>query len=262
VNVALFVEGSSAGVPRSAQSWLERIWNSDLATALRLPPFDLIVPISKRDVVALDRGLPRPPGCEPLDAKMMRLGAGRTFDAAVVAWDLYPAWNGLDSFCRWRETLKLYEHLSESSLLPRQWRESAATRFSEMRSRNEPSARISPPTLRPGSVLPLCMDPEFEGLLTADESGLKRVLGISGRPDGWPRRWNQAGMRQPGDRLLGPAVDSLPRSHWARRQIRGRWRQRKNDWGELVLRSLLADEDAAQILLTHPVCQRLREIVP
>jgi hypothetical protein len=104
------------------------------------------------------------------------------------------------------------------------------------------------------------MQPEFEALLTSNEAHLKRALHVTGHIHDWPTAWNDRGMRQPGDFLLGRAIRVLPKGNVAQRVVRGDWRQRKNEWGEYVLRRLIENPASRASVETHPITQRLREL--
>jgi hypothetical protein len=192
--------------------------------------------------------------------KLARLGAGISFDAAVVAWDLHPKWNVDGAFCRWDETVRLLDCLSKSTSLPDSWRSACAARHSAYIARPTPSDRASGPALSPGSVLPLCMDPEFEALLTVDERAVMKALGVAKRPSGWPSGWGAGGARRPGDDVLRRAIDSLPRESQVRRRVRGTWRQNKGAWGELLLREIVSDPAGRDGLAAHPVVTRFTEL--
>jgi len=181
LRVALLVEGSLAP-PGRARDALDRIWNQHMARLAGAGPFDLLVPISKTNLVSLDPEQPRMSGnAEALDQLLRRLlDSGREFDAAVLAWDLQPPWDPSTRACRWRETLDLYRFLAQSTALPDNWTQAAAARLTELESRPSPSSRPSPPRLAPGMVLPICMDPVFEDLLASNERGIRRALGLDG----------------------------------------------------------------------------------
>jgi hypothetical protein len=266
LRIALFVEGSTAPPPpRGQERPLERIWNGNLRSALDLRPFALIVPISKRHLVAMDpRNPPMSGAGEPLDALMARMLRRAPFDAAVIAWDLVPAWNPEGAFCRWQETLDLYRFLAASTELPDLWRRKAAERYESLSRRPAPSRRAGPPSLEPGMVLPVCMDPMFESLLVQDEAAVKRAVGVRGRIQGWPSKGWGTSLRRPDQDLLAPAIGSLTRMRPrppVLRTVRGDMRTNKDGWGEYLLRRLLADGEARETLLAHPLCLRLRELV-
>ena len=152
----------------------------------------------------------------------------------------------------------MYEALAASETLPGPWTAFASSRASEYRGRARPSARERPPELEPGATQLVCMEPEFEGILVQDETSLRRVLSMTANHD-WPRRWDPAQRKL--DRVLGPIVESLPRTHPAKRAIRGGWRERKAEWGEYFLRALLQDQRGATAVAGHPTAQRLAEIL-
>lgn len=261
LRIALFVEGSAGVGLRRSISWVDEIWNTHLSGLVGGGGFDPIVPISKKDLVSMDKLIHRPTGSEPLDMKLRRLGAGTAFDAAVVAWDLYPEWNELGAFCRWEECVRLLECVASSEALPNNWREAAAAKANDYAERAVPSARTSLPQIAAGTILPLCMDPEFEALLTASEDAALRALKLSTKPAGWPSSgWGIGGAQRPSEDLVRRAIGSLPRDNPARRQIRGGWRENKNEWGEYILRSLLKDPAGHDVLKRHPICRRLAEL--
>ncbi len=265
LRVALFVEGSeSPPVPRGIRS-LESIWNEHLPRALGLRTFSSVVPISKTHLVAMDPDKPPMSGAgEGLDQRMVRVLRRNPFDAAVIAWDLVPAWNPQGDFCRWQETLALYRHLSESTHLDDAWKTSAAQRLADLEGRRTPAARTRPPQLTHHMILALCMEPMFEGLLVQDEAAVKQALGLRGKVPGWPRQgWGDAQERRPDEQLLAPAVNAA-RSQAPRiiAGVRGDWDVNKDGWGEFLLRRLLDDSKACPQVLAHPLCQRLAEVGP
>lgn len=267
LRVALFVEGSEGPPAARKPSALQRIWNDDLARSVDIPAFDVVVPISKKHLVAMDPDNPPMSGAgESLDQLMVRMMRREPFDAAVVAWDLVPAWNPTGSQCRWRETLDFYRLLSVSECLPALWKQRAGKRWRELDGRASPGERERPPRLVRGMALALCMEPMFEGLLVQDEAALKRALGVQGKPlTRWPpaKRWKNRGRHDPDRKLIGPAVSAArnvkpqPRKL---RPVRGSWLTNKDGWGEFLLRELLADEQARPTVLAHPLCRRLAEV--
>jgi len=262
---ALFVEGSVTQ-PSRGPSPLEAIWRDCLGEALALYRFNPIVPINKKHLVAMDPRKPRMSGGgEALDQLIVRMMKRTPFDAAVVAWDLVPAWNPEGAFCRWEETLDLYRFLAESESLPQQWKEQAAMRYSDLRRRPSPGTRKTPLRLEQGIVLPICMEPMFESLLTQDEAAVRRALGVKKTPKGWPSRgWADPQTRRPDSEVLSPAIRSLfgirPKPG-VLRKIHGDMITHKNEWGELLLREMLADERAQAAILGHPIAVRLKELL-
>ncbi len=261
LRVALFVEGSSYIGLRRGAPYLTEIWNKHLVNLVNGKHFECVVPISKKDIVAMDNIAHRPTGTEPLDLKLKRFGAGEKFDAAVVAWDLHPAWNELGVFCRWRETVRLLECLAASRALPQNWCRAAAAKVADYKKRPKSNQRPGPPRLTDGAVLPLCMEPEFEALLTANEEAVLRVLGLGSRPSGWPSGWGIGGTRRPSEEVMRVAIGSIPVQSTIRRQVRGGWREKKNEWGEYILRGLLQDSTGRGVLANHPISRRLSELI-
>jgi hypothetical protein len=266
LRIALFVEGSLSPPTRRGRDALGVIWNERLGGVLGLPRFDPVVPISKTHLVAMDpRNPPMSGAGERLDQLMVRVLSRDPFDVAVVAWDLVPAWNPRGEFCRWNETLDLYRFLSASRDLPGIWREKAQQRLEDLSGRAVPGARQRLPQVEPGMVLPVCMEPLFEGLLVQDEAAVKRALGVKKEPKGWPRTgWSDATERRPDLNVLAPAITALRRHRPAPgvfRKVRGDMRTHKNEWGELLLRELLEDSHARSLVLSHPISRRLTELL-
>lgn len=267
LKVALFVEGSTAPLPKHKRQPLAGIWNGCFGETLGLQRFDPIVPISKTHLVAMDPDNPPMSGAgEALDVLMTRMLKLHAFDAAVVAWDLVPAWNPEGSFCRWVETLSLYRFLADSKALPDVWKDQASRRYEEMSRRRTPGERLRPPALHSGMVLPVCMEPMFESVLVQEEAAIRRALGLQGRNvPGWPRQgWGDLRERRPDTNVLAPAILALSRMKpklQSYRMIGGDLKTRKNEWGEYLLRRLLDDEQARPLILDHPLSKRLAELV-
>lgn len=267
LRIALFAEGSQSPPTARGRQVLEVLWNDRLGNALGLRRFDLVVPISKTHLVAMDPANPPMSGAgERLDQLMARVLDRDPFDVAVIAWDLIPAWSPQGEFCRWVETCDLYRFLTRSDCLPELWRDRAWRRFEELSQRPVPSSRQRLPSLERGMVLPVCMEPVFEGLLTQDEQAVRRALGIAGRNvRDWPRHgWGSPQERRPDLNVLAPVIRALralqPR-HPLSRQIRGDMRTHKAEWGELLTRKLLEDDQARSLLLEHPFSRRLKELL-
>lgn len=265
LRVALFVEGgASPPAPRQTSSALELMWNDHLPRALGLRAFSSVIPISKKHLVAMDPANPAMSGAgEALDALMVRTLNRSPFDAAVVAWDLVPAWNADAGYCRWRETLDLYCHLSRREVLPAPWREQAGRRLQELQGRPVPSARLRSPKLEQHQVLPLCMDPVFESLLLQDEAAVKRALGLNGKVAKWPTSWGDTTETRPDEKLLAPAIHAAQSTKpmpAILSGVRGSMRTNKDGWGEFLLRRLLAEDK--DNVVGHPIARRLAEIGP
>lgn len=266
LKVALFVEGGESPLPpRQTKSALELIWNEHLPTALGLRAFSTVVPISKKHLVAMDPGNPAMSGAgEALDQLMARTMKRHAFDAAVIAWDLVPAWNPEVDYCRWRETLDLYRHLSRRNELPEPWRQRARHRLEELEGRSSPSARHRRPKLVQHQILPLCMEPMFESLILQEEAAIKRAMGLRGKVPRWPNQgWGDAKEKRPDEALLAPAILAAQGAKPATISgVRGTMRTNKDGWGEFLLRRLLVDPSARAVVLAHPIAERLDEIGP
>lgn len=273
LRVALFVEGTD---PQQASSQdgvnrLLKIWNEHLPTLLGIGGFEHVFGISKLALLAMDPANPPMSGnAEGFDHLLARQLAFHHFEAAVLAWDLHPKWNGMATYCRWDETLNLYRFLSQSTdtKLPVVWKEKAAQRYESLRARSSPSARTRPVRLEEGMVLPVCMEPMFEGLLVQNEAATWRALGNEGktRPPRWTaiKGWGDPKERQPDSKILAPAISALramPDKPDCAKQIRGDFRTRKDEWGEYLLKQLMADARGRELLEAHPVCLRLKELL-
>src|SRR5690606_920875 len=93
MKVALFVEGGAAPVQNRRDPPLQKIWDQ-LTRVLQCEAIALLVPISKKNLVAMDPAEPKSSGAgEALDQLMARHLDQTPFDAAIVAWDLVPAWD-------------------------------------------------------------------------------------------------------------------------------------------------------------------------
>ena len=262
LRVALFVEGSHSPPVAGGAGTLSSIWNDALAAALGIAPFEPVVPISKKHLIAMDPSAPAMSGAsERLDELMARMLPRTPFDAAVVAWDLVPAWNPGARLCRREEVLALYEALAESRALAEPWRQGAQARLRHLGDRVEQRSAVS--RLGLGTVVALCMEPMFEGLLVQSEQAVRRALDIEGKPR--PRDWPTAGWgadsTRPDTELLGPAIRSVRAMRPKPRVVKvvpGDMRTNKDGWGEYLLRRLLGDPQSRQEVLDHPVGVRLQ----
>jgi len=267
LRLALFAEGSESPPTKRGRQVLEALWNDDLGRALNLRRFGLVVPISKTHLVAMDSSNPPMSGAgERLDQLLERTLRKNPFDVAVVAWDLVPPWNPKGEFCRWIETVDLYRFLAESDCLPEIWRESARQRFQDLSQRSTPGNRRRLPPLKPGMVLPVCMEPVFEGILVRDEGAVRRALGIERMAvKGWPKQgWGDSQDMRPDLNVLTPAIRSLRALQPKRpilRTIHGDMKTHKSEWIELLLRRLLDDDRSRSDVLSHPIARRLSELL-
>jgi hypothetical protein len=217
-------------------------------------------------LVSMNPDIPRPVGAgESFDRILVRKLNRDPFDAALVAWDLVPAWHPGGDYCRWNETIDLYRFLGQSPVLPYPWRDKAQRRFEELASRDRPGVRPGPPTLEHGMILAVCMEPMFESLLVQDERSVKRALDLTKTPRGWPTRgWGDPHERQPDQRVLAPAILSVrgmkPVPRYAN-HIRGDMKTNKDGWDEYILRKLILDPNSREIILNHPLSLRLRDLL-
>ena len=269
LRIALFVEGAATPPPVRGPSPLTQIWNEHLCVALGIRAFDEIVPISKKHLVAMDPTQPKMSGAsEPLDELIARKLKTIKFDAVVVAWDLVPAWNPEDEFCRWQETLDFYRFLADSQSvdLPVIWKHRAAERLVELRSRTTPGNRSRCPLIKPGVVLALCMEPMFETILVGNEQAARHAFGLKETPKDWPvAAWRAPNERRPDANILIPAINAVrnvrPKLKCVK-QVPGDFRSNKDGWGEYLLKRLLANPKARSQILSTNIIERLNEIVP
>lgn len=260
--VVLFVEGQFTPRHRGSDP-LDLIWREQLPEALNLVEIERIVPISKKDIVAMGpEATVSGAGLMPLSERMRVELQADEFDAAVVAWDLQPPWDPQADVCSWEETLRLHRGLADGDALPPPWREQARVRYEELKSRTEPSWRLRPCPLQRYSVLPVCMVPTFESILLCCERGIREALGVKKKScPGWPR-WDE--RHHSPDALLQLAIRaakaSSPRGQ-AFKRIRGDMITAKNDWDEYFLRHLINDQECLTELRSHSTALRLRELL-
>jgi len=90
----LFIEGELTPHPRGPD-FLRTIWQQHLVESLGLIHIERIVPINKKNLVAMDKAMLNMVsgmGIVPLDELIARELRREEFDVAVVAWDLQPRW--------------------------------------------------------------------------------------------------------------------------------------------------------------------------
>lgn len=267
MKIALFVEGSA---PVGSKDQCARLWNETLLPALGRTPVDVVVPIGK-DAITNMLGLPGSSSAPGLDARIC--DARRTHsldptrDALIVAWDLEPVDKGQPR-CAWGEKLGVYQGIADSplSLLKgTTWAASAAAAAAQLsKQRGVPPTGRSHRSIVAGSVLAVCMEPMFEALFTHDGRAVRRALDLKHDPPGWPTGWGPH-ERDPSRKLMGPAIAAIHRlrpAHPVRKIIRETWRNAKDEWGEYILRKLLADETQREAILEHAISRRLKSILP
>ena len=264
LRVALFVEGTDQSSYSTApEDPLARLWNERLCSLAGVQRFDHVIGMSKKHLASMDeknRGLSGVG--ERFDQLFVRKANSLGFDAAVVAWDLFPRWDQSAPFCRWQETLDLYAGLARSEELGQIWRDCAQGRWLELSQRERPSARLGLTRLQPGMIQALCMDRMFETLLVdAGSSALRRALGIDGRRvQNWPN-FNTNGLKH--DDLLGMIVEIVRRLRprpTAAGRVRGGFRDAKHEWASEILSRLAEDADDKEALRSHPIIRRLAEV--
>jgi hypothetical protein len=269
MRVALFVEGSA---PHGSRDHCARLWNETLLPALGRAPVACIVPIGK-DAITRMLGLRASSSAAALDTRiedsLTTHGLDPDHDALVIAWDLEPIDKGQPR-CAWHEKLGVYRGLAASTrplLANTAWTRSAAANATALeRRRGQPATGTSRSIVRPGTVLGLCMEPMFEGLLARDGRAVRRAMGLGSDPPGWPpaKRWSLE-ERDPSTHLLAAAVDAMrelrPKPE-IRRRIHAIYEEAKDEWCELLLRRLLAEPERAAEILDHPIARRLAHILP
>jgi hypothetical protein len=261
--VVLFVEGSLQPATRGREP-LSEIWQDLIAQRLGLLSFARIQPISKKNLLAMDRGTTRSGvGVVPLDELIRRELDGDGIDVAVVAWDVIPAWNPEAACCRREEVLELYRLVAESTCLPSPWPDQARARFDQLKLPAEQRPVPTGALLRSGEVFAVCMENVFESVFDPHEDKIRDALEVSGQrvPD-WPR-WQQ-GLDRPDEKLLQRAILAVrslhPRPAICRR-IAGDMRTNKHAWGAHFLRTILANARSRATLREHPIIKRLETLL-
>jgi len=102
------------------------------------------------------------------------------------------------------------------------------------------------------------MEPTFESLLVVCEQTIRRTLGVkdSGRVK-WPN-WDK--HRQRPEDLLQLAIKAAQDVHPKPRAVTRVWgdmKTAKHEWGEYLLRHMIADEQCLEELKQHPTAARL-----
>lgn len=262
MKICLLVEGSFAAPRPRQEDPLSALWKTLVPQALNLKvAIDELVPISKKNLLAMDDTLPRSGRAIPLDELILQRIKLTNIDAAIVVWDLIPQWADSPA-CRWQETLDLYRLLGMRSVLPNEWRDAAGARHLDLLARDAPSQRVAPPTLQNGSVVAICIDPMFETILVQDESAVRRALEVAGKNvPGWPT-WAR-NSRRPDRELLAPAVARSRRVSTAAvfRRLGSDFKVAKQEWATYLYRKLCEDQNARNVLVSHSVSARLQELL-
>lgn len=269
MRIALFVEGAPGAFNSRTASDIERLWNDRIRPLFGYERFTSVIPISKKHLVSMDPVLPKMSGAsEPLDHLIARELRKRPFDAALILWDLVPAWNPSGVMCRWNETLDLYRGLSMSDVLPVEWREAAAQRLDGLASRSRPSDRSRTPALLDERIVGVCMEPTFEALLCCNERALRRALGLDGQSlPNWPS-WSPP-RALPSDQRISLAIAAAVAAYrikgkrrrppWLG-QVPSTYAQGKDAWSSFLLGRLFEDEQFLISMQETQFIQRLAEL--
>jgi len=262
LKVALFVEGS-LGIPdRNGVDSLVGLWRDVIAVQLQLRRIDRIIPISKVELTMMDTGsIPRSSGKEPFDARLARELGRAPFDAAVVAWDLLPEWGDAQR-CRWNETKNLFRLLGESKeeTLAAKWKEKARARFENYEARPSPPEGAGQPVLEEYSILPVCMEADFEALLMIDETVIRRCLGVEGHLNEWPAWPRLAETRKQKQKdVLQKAITSA--RHLKTRKPSGDMKTNGHEWAAYFFKALFESSRSKDKLLNHPLAIRLQRVL-
>jgi len=265
MKVALFVEGSQSPPGPRQKDALMRIWCEHLPALAGCEPFAQVYPISKQAISLLDPKKTRPSGSgESIDQHITRmLAKGTGFDAAVVAWDIEPPLVTTPPLPKQRcihyESKWFREQLDRrSEKWPKEWRTSNANRLREIQKQSVEARPVVPHEIRF-----LCMNPEFEILLLMERQ-IRLVFGVERkRLEGWPGDWKATPARR-GKAILHEAIESVRTIRPSKfPSIPGTIvRTAPNEWCEWILRQLIADERARELLATDPLVARLRVLMP
>lgn len=281
MQIALFVEGSGPVGVRSREQdppserardrdHLSYLWNECLLDALGRVPVKPIIPIGK-DAISRLRGLTTSTSTSGLDARIDQARKSHALDperdAIVIAWDLVPI-DPNQRRCPWDEKVGLYRGLAESEIMCKNaepWARSAKQQAETLLALKgqEPRAE-SVRRVVPGSVLGLCMEPMFEGLLTRNGRAIRTAFGLSEDPKNWPTGWRPD--HPDPSRLLGRAVAALrnirPKTSICKQIFYEPWENAKDEQGAFILRQLLAEPSEAEHIRKHAIALRLAHILP
>ena len=162
---------------------------------------------------------------EPLDQLIARHIRSNGIDAAVVAWDLVPAWSPSAATCRWEETLDFYRMLAQSADLPSSW--SSGPRLGWTISRSAEAGRQGRHAEgRGGRVHGTVHGADVRAPPRRGRASRKARAGSlqsTRRLAGWTTSPN------PDKRILAPAIAALPGRSLVRRRIRGDFRTHKTN---------------------------------
>ncbi len=259
MRIAFFVEGSE---PESGpKPELLEIWTLICKSLGVLSP-DLVFPINKKQLIAMDPGKPPMSGAaEALDDYLRRKYRSREFDAAVVLWDLHPQWNKNATMCRWTETIDLYKYLKDRALLPKEFQDWVQQRYTDLSQRSFPSQRATPVQLTKGAIVPICMEPEFENWLLHDERALKEALDLKGKR---AKNWSKIKLPAQPQRRKVHLAEAILAAQAARspitKKVHDDWERNQLGWTQFLVRSLASQ--SSKKWASHPLARRLKEVIP
>ena len=265
MKVAVFVEGGFEPPRRGGVTPLEELWLKTLLPQVGCTADCLLIPISKKTIVALDPAQPKMSGAaEAFDQLFVRTLQKTAFDRAIVAWDLVPAWNPGVTGCRRSEVLDFFRYMASSTCLAAGWKQYCHSKYQSLMVNH---SVVPPPALKAGEIGVVVMEPMFEDILVQSEAGFRTVVGNFGKPKpkGWPNVGWGGGSKRPDTEVVAPAVAALrgvkPKPHVVGR-IRGDFRTAKNEWAEYLVRHMLADQNFRAVITGHAIAQRVSFLIP
>lgn len=242
----IFAEGAHAPDARGFGSEFEQLWRL-IATPCGVPQPQRVVGFHKGNIVSMDPKLMR---YEPLDQLIHREHSKAPFSAMVLAFDTEPRHDGLPRNCRHDEVALLLDGFAKSQLLPPSLKAAAVLLLQHYSASPDPTSRGAgrPPR---HAVEVLAMEPMFEGLLLADEKGLRQALGVSGKRI---RNWPSFRLRtaRPDRDILAKATALAADA--VQRQVGSRpFLENKHGWARWILTRLPNTSPTWQ----HPIASRL-----
>lgn len=212
---------------------------------------------SKAQIVAL---APAPEGIHmttrlPLDALVTSKFDKKPFDVLVIAFDANPANQVLLAHsCLRTEVSFVLEHLSNSTLLPEQFKRDARGLIAYYNEHpRTPRVAGRPPRL---SVDIIYMDPMFEALIVADPVAVRSVFGLEKDPKDWPSSSRSDGrLDQLFSKMItvGKSAKGAKLPHF----LRGDAKSNKHGFALEAVRKA----GGGSPLWSHPITSRLRTVV-
>lgn len=261
----LFVEGAHWLVPQRRDELVE-LWHELVQACSKLSK-DLVSVhgFNKGQLVAmgeprdpLTRSLARTSTEIPLDVMIATAYDQQPFEVLIVAFDAHPANECLQPTasgalragraqrpCQREELHFVLRHLAESEVLPAPFRQDAASLLAHYQGAPASSRATGRPPR--GSLDLLYMDPEFEALVTSDDSAILATLSLKSRPKGWPQF-------PPKRKKHKDTLEKACRMGTPPRHLRGAFRESPHAWALEILRN--ASERSR--LWQHVIAARLR----